>query len=81
MVPGLGVIAAAGPIARSAVRRHYRRNNRRLVDWEYLNRKAKDTKKTSGKGQILFSMETDEDKVDAVSSILRSCGALSVRNP
>jgi len=79
MVPGLGVIAAAGPIAGALSGGITGGIIGGLVDLGIPEQESKRYEEDIRHGKILFSMETDEDKVDAVSSILRSCGALSVR--
>lgn len=80
MVPGLGIIAAAGPIAGALSGGITGGIVGGLLDLGIPERESRRYEDDVRHGKILFSMETDEDKINSVSSILRSCGALSVQS-
>lgn len=78
IVPGLGIIAAAGPIAGLISGAVTGGIVGGLVDLGIPENKSRQYENDIKRGKILFSMKTDEDKVDKISSILKSSGAKSV---
>ena len=78
IVPGLGIIAAAGPIAGLISGAVTGGIVGGLVDLGIPENRSKQYESDIKHGKILFSMKTDEDKVDKISSILKSSGATSV---
>jgi len=79
MVPGLGIIAAAGPIAGALTGGIAGGIIGGLVDLGIPEQEGKRYEEDIRHGKVLFSMKTEDDKVAAVSSILRNNGAISVR--
>ncbi len=78
IVPGLGIIAAAGPIAGLISGAVTGGIVGGLVDLGIPEKQSRQYESDIRRGKILFSMKTDEDKVDKISSILKSSGATSV---
>lgn len=77
-VPGLGIIAAAGPITGLLSGAVTGGIVGGLVDLGIPENRSKQYETDIKAGKILFSMRTDDDKVDRIASILRSNGAISV---
>lgn len=78
VIPGLGIIAAAGPITgllSGAVTGGILGG---LVDLGIPENRGRQYETDIKAGKILFSMKTDDGKVDSVASILRNNGAISV---
>ena len=78
VIPGLGIIAAAGPITGFLTGAVTGGVVGGLVDLGIPENRSKQYETDIRAGKILFSMRTDEDKVNTVASILRSNGAVSV---
>ena len=78
IVPGLGIIAAAGPIAGLISGAVTGGIVGGLVDLGIPENKSRQYESDIKHGKILFSMRTDEDKVDKISSILKSSGAANI---
>lgn len=78
VVPGLGIVAAAGPITGLLSGAVTGGIVGGLVDLGIPEKRGKQYEADIKAGKILFSMRTDEEKVDSISSILRSNGAVSV---
>lgn len=78
VIPGLGIVAAAGPITGLLSGAVTGGIVGGLVDLGIPENKGKQYETDVKAGKILFSMKTDEDKVDQVASVLRSNGAQSV---
>jgi uncharacterized membrane protein len=78
IVPGLGIIAAAGPIAGLISGAVTGGIVGGLVDLGIPENRSRQYESDIKHGKILFSMKTDEDKVDKISSILKSSGATSI---
>lgn len=78
VIPGLGIIAAAGPITGVLSGAVTGGIVGGLVDLGIPENKGKQYETDIKAGKILFSMKTDEDKIDSVASILRNNGAVSV---
>ncbi|MGI6668226.1 MAG: hypothetical protein ACOX4M_01905 [Acetivibrionales bacterium] len=77
-IPGLGIIAAAGPITGLLSGAVTGGIVGGLVDLGIPENRSRMYENDIRQGKILFSMKTDEDKVGQVSSILRSNGASKV---
>lgn len=77
IVPGLGIIAAAGPIAGLLSGVVTGGIVGGLVDLGIPEKESKQYESDIKQGKILFSMRTDEDKVDRIVSILKNSGAIS----
>ncbi len=77
-IPGLGIIAAAGPITGLLSGAVTGGIVGGLVDLGIPENKGRQYETDIKAGKILFSMRTDEDKTDRIASILRSNGAESV---
>ncbi len=80
VIPGLGIIAAAGPITGLISGAVTGGIVGGLVDLGIPENKSRQYEADIKSGKILFSMKTDEDKIDSVSSILRNNGASKVEN-
>ena len=80
VVPGLGIIAAAGPITGLLSGAVTGGIVGGLIDLGIPENRSRQYESDIKAGKILFSMKTDEDKVNQVASILRSNGASSVDN-
>lgn len=78
VIPGLGIIAAAGPITGLLSGAVTGGIVGGLVDLGIPEDKSRQYETDVKAGKVLFSMRTDEDKVDRVANILRSNGAISV---
>lgn len=78
IIPGLGIIAAAGPITGLLSGALTGGVVGGLIDMGIPEQKSKQYESDIKSGKILFTMRTDEDKVDRISSILRTNGAISV---
>jgi uncharacterized membrane protein len=78
VIPGLGIIAAAGPITGLLSGAVTGGIVGGLVDLGIPESRSKQYETDVKAGKVLFSMKTDEDKVDRVADILRSNGAISV---
>lgn len=78
VIPGLGIIAAAGPITGLLSGAVTGGIVGGLVDLGIPENKSKQYETDIKAGKVLFSMKTDEDKVDQIASILRNNGAVSV---
>jgi len=78
VIPGLGIIAAAGPITGLLSGAVTGGIVGGLIDLGIPENRSKEYEGELKRGKVLFSMKTDEDKVDRVTSILRNTGASSV---
>lgn len=78
VIPGLGIIAAAGPITGLLSGAVTGGVVGGLVDLGIPENKSRQYETDIKAGKILFSMRTDEDKVDQIASVLRKNGAVSV---
>lgn len=78
VIPGLGIIAAAGPITGLLSGAVTGGIVGGLVDLGIPEDRSRQYETDVKAGKVLFSMRTDEDKVDRVAEILRSNGAISV---
>lgn len=78
VIPGLGIVAAAGPITGLLSGAVTGGIVGGLVDLGIPENRSRQYETDIKAGKILFSMRTDEDKVDRIGSILRSNGAVSV---
>lgn len=78
VIPGLGIIAAAGPITGLLSGAVTGGIVGGLVDLGIPENRSKQYESDVKQGKILFSMKTDEDKVDRITSILRNSGASSI---
>lgn len=78
VIPGLGIVAAAGPITGLLSGAVTGGIVGGLVDLGIPEEKSRKYETDVKAGKILFSMKTDEDKIEQIGSILRSNGATSV---
>ena len=78
VIPGLGIIAAAGPITGLLSGAVTGGIVGGLVDLGIPENRSKQYESDVKRGKVLFSMKTDEDKVDRITSILRHSGASNV---
>lgn len=78
VIPGLGIIAAAGPITGLLSGAVTGGIVGGLVDLGIPENRSRQYETDIKAGKVLFSMRTDEDKIDQIGSILRSNGAVSV---
>lgn len=78
VIPGLGIIAAAGPITGLLSGAVTGGIVGGLVDLGIPENKSKQYETDIKAGKILFSMKADDDKVEQIGSILRNNGAVSV---
>jgi uncharacterized membrane protein len=78
MLPGLGIIAAAGPITGLLSGTVTGGIVGGLVDLGIPENRSKQYESDIKRGRVLFSMKTDEDKIDRITSILRNSGASNV---
>ncbi|WP_010246616.1 hypothetical protein [Acetivibrio cellulolyticus] len=78
VIPGLGIIAAAGPITGLLSGAVTGGVVGGLVDLGIPENKSRQYETDIKAGKILFSMKTDDDKVSQIGTILRSNGAVSV---
>jgi uncharacterized membrane protein len=78
MVPGLGIVAAAGPVTGFLAGGATGGVVGGLVDLGIPEEKGKSYEKDIKSGKILFAMNTEEENIDRVSNILRQNGAEKV---
>ncbi len=78
IIPGLGIVAAAGPIAGLLTGAVTGGIVGGLVDLGIPENKGRQYEENIKEGKILFTMRTDDDKVESVESILRENGAIRV---
>ncbi|MCX8128962.1 MAG: hypothetical protein N3I35_02545 [Clostridia bacterium] len=78
VIPGLGIVAAAGPITGLISGAVTGGIVGGLVDLGIPENRSKQYETDIRAGKVLFSMRSDEDKIDSIASILRSNGATSV---
>jgi uncharacterized membrane protein len=78
VIPGLGIIAAAGPITGLLSGAVTGGIVGGLIDLGIPENRSKEYESELKRGKVLFSMKTDEDKVGRITSILRNTGASSV---
>jgi len=78
MIPGLGIIAAAGPITGLLSGAVTGGVVGGLIDLGIPESRSRQYENDVRHGKVLFSMKTDEDKVNRITSILRSCGATNI---
>ncbi len=78
VIPGLGIVAAAGPITGLLSGAVTGGVVGGLVDLGIPENKSRQYETDIKAGKILFSMKTDDDKVSSIGSILRNNGAVSV---
>ena len=78
VIPGLGIVAAAGPITGLLSGAVTGGIVGGLIDLGIPENKSKEYETDIKAGKILFSMKTDEDKIGEVGDILRHNGAVSV---
>lgn len=78
VIPGLGIIAAAGPITGLLSGAVTGGIVGGLIDLGIPENKGKQYESDIKAGKVLFSMKIDDSKIDEVSSILRNNGAISV---
>ncbi|MBZ4647239.1 MAG: hypothetical protein JG777_2728 [Clostridia bacterium] len=78
VIPGLGVIAAAGPIAGLLSGALTGGIVGGLVDLGIPEEAGREYEREVRQGRVLWSMRTEEANVDKVSNILRNCGARNV---
>jgi uncharacterized membrane protein len=74
-IPGLGIIAAAGPITGLIGGAATGGIVGGLVDMGIPEKEGKRYESDVKSGKIVFTMRTEEDKVDSVSGILKANGA------
>jgi uncharacterized membrane protein len=74
-IPGLGIIAAAGPVAGLIGGAATGGIVGGLVDLGIPEEESKKYESDIREGKVVFSMKTDEDKVESVRSILQANGA------
>lgn len=77
-VPGLGIIAAAGPVTGLLSGAVTGGIVGGLVDLGIPENRGRQYETDIRAGKILFSMKADEGKIDEIASILRNNGAESV---
>ncbi len=78
IIPGLGIIAAAGPITGLLSGAVTGGIVGGLIDLGIPERESRQYESGIKQGKVLFSMKTDDDKVDHVTALLRNSGARSV---
>ncbi len=78
IIPGLGIIAAAGPITGLLSGTVTGGIVGGLVDLGIPEQRSRQYETDIRAGKILFSMEAQDDTIDEVASILRENGAKSV---
>lgn len=78
IIPGLGIVAAAGPITGLISGAVTGGIVGGLVDLGIPEEKSRQYEGDIRQGRVLFSMRTDDDKVDQIRNILRSNGANSI---
>ncbi|HHX18755.1 MAG TPA: hypothetical protein GX727_07845 [Clostridium sp.] len=80
VIPGLGIIAAAGPIAGLLSGAVTGGIVGSLIDLGIPEDRSEKYEADVREGKILFSMKADEDKIDEISTILRNNMAESVNS-
>ncbi len=78
IIPGLGIIAAAGPITGLLSGAVTGGVVGGLIDLGIPESKSRQYESDVRRGKVLFSMKTDEDKVNRITSILRNSGASNI---
>jgi uncharacterized membrane protein len=78
VIPGLGIVAAAGPITGLLSGAVTGGIVGGLVDLGIPENRSKQYETDIKAGKILFSMKTDEDKINRIATILRDNNATSV---
>lgn len=78
VIPGLGIIAAAGPITGLLSGAVTGGIVGGLIDLGIPENRGRQYENDIRAGKVLFSMRTDEDKVERVTGILKNSGAISV---
>ncbi len=78
IVPGFGIVAAAGPITGLLSGAVTGGIVGGLVDLGIPEAKGREYEKNIKEGKILWSMRTDDKDVSEIQSILRTCGASEV---
>lgn len=78
VIPGLGIIAAAGPITGLLSGAVTGGIVGGLIDLGIPENKSRQYETDIKAGKILFSMKADDDNVSSIGSILRKNGAVSV---
>lgn len=78
MIPGLGIVAAAGPITGLISGAITGGIVGGLVDLGIPENRSRQYETDVKAGKILFSMKTDENNIDTVAGILRENNAISV---
>ncbi len=78
VIPGLGIIAAAGPITGLLSGAVTGGIVGGLIDLGIPEKESKRYESGIKQGKVLFSMKTDDDKVDRITAILRNSGARNV---
>ncbi len=79
IIPGLGIIAAAGPITGLLSGAVTGGIVGGLIDLGIPERESRQYESDIRQGKVLFSMKTDDDKVDRVTEVLRNSGARNVQ--
>lgn len=77
-IPGLGIIAAAGPITGLISGAVTGGIVGGLVDLGIPENRGRQYESDIRAGKILFTMKADDENIDSVASILRNNGAISV---
>lgn len=80
VIPGLGIIAAAGPITGLLSGAVTGGIVGSLIDLGIPEKRSEKYEADIKEGKILFSMKSDEDKIDEISTILRNNMAESVNS-
>lgn len=78
VIPGLGIVAAAGPITGLLSGAVTGGIVGGLIDLGIPENRSKQYETDIKAGKVLFSMRTDEDKIDRIATILRGNNAISV---
>lgn len=78
VIPGLGIVAAAGPITGLISGAVTGGIVGGLVDLGIPENRSRQYETDIKAGKILFSMKTDDDKINQIAAILRTNGAVSV---
>ena len=78
MIPGFGIIAAAGPIAGLLSGAVTGGVVGGLVDLGIPESKSREYEADIKSGKTIFSMKTDDGKIDSVTAVLRESGADAV---
>lgn len=80
VIPGLGIVAAAGPITGLLSGAVTGGIVGTLIDLGIPENRSSKYEKDVREGKILFSMKADEDKIDEISEILKNNMAESVNS-